>query len=173
MAEQTTTQRQAAAKKAAATRKRNAAAKSAKSATSSAKATQTSTTAATDSAAKAGSFTLDSVALQAERAVLIPVGAALAARDVVVDVAKTYASRESAEKELRRFERRGNTARNGLRRDVKRTRTRVERELRQRRGNVVKGVDEARADLRRQVSGLQSSATDVARKVQEQVSTLA
>lgn len=173
MAEQTTTQRKAAAKKAAATRKRNAAAKRARTARSSAKATRTSAAAATGSAGRAGSLTLDSVALQAERAVLIPVGAALAARDAVVDVARTYASRESAEKELRKFERRGSTARNGLRRDVKRTRTRVERELRQRRGSVVKGVDEARADLRRQVSGLQSSATGVARRVTEQVSTLA
>lgn len=173
MAEQTTTQRKATAKKAAATRKRNAATKSAGSAKSSAKATRTSATTAAETTAKAGSFTLDSVALQAERALLIPVGAALVARDTVVEVARSYGSRDSAEKELRKFERRGNTARNGLRREAKRTRTRVERELRQRRGDVVKTVDEARADLRRQVSGFQSGATGVARKVQEQVSTIA
>ena len=41
--------------------------------------------------------------VQAERAVLVPVGAALTARDAVVEAVKPYiAGRESAEKELRR-----------------------------------------------------------------------
>ncbi|HEY0711240.1 MAG TPA: hypothetical protein VGF45_01105, partial [Polyangia bacterium] len=119
MAEQTTTQRKAAAKKAAATRKRNAAARSAKTAKREAKATRTSTAKATTQAADAGLLTLDNVALQAERAVLIPVGAALIARDKVVAAAKPYTSRTSAEKELKKFERRGNTARNSVRREVK------------------------------------------------------
>ena len=64
------------------------------------------------------------VQAQAERAVLIPVGAALVARDAVVDAVTPYVEgRESAEKELtklqkrvstnlRKFERRGTTARN-------------------------------------------------------------
>jgi hypothetical protein len=73
----------------------------------------------------------------AERAVLIPLGAALIARDQVVssvnDAISSYASPTKAQTQLRRFERRGITARNRLEREVRKTRTRVERELRQRR----------------------------------------
>jgi hypothetical protein len=151
MAEQTPTQRKATAKKAAATRKRNAAARSAKTAKSSAKATRTSASTAAANATGAGRLTLDSVQLQAERAVLIPVGAALVARDTVLEAAKPFRSRTSVEKELKKFERRGSTARNSVRREVKRTRTRVERELRHRRND----------------------ATDLAKRVQEQVAALA
>jgi hypothetical protein len=100
---------------------------------------------------------------QAERAVLIPVGAALTARDAVVDATKPYtAGRDSAEKELekvgkrvaadlRRFERRGNTARNRALREVKKTRTRVERELRQRRSAAVRTVKQNRREAEKQV----------------------
>ena len=190
--------RQAAAKKAAATRKRNATKASAKATKTSAKRTATSakktaTTAAssaktTASSAKttaskagtvsgnatsAGQYTLDTVALQAERALLIPVGAALIARDAVVDITKPYTSRTSAEKELKKFERRGNTARNTLRREAKRTRTRVERELRQRRNEVTKSVKDARGDLQKQVSGVGTNATQLARTVKEQVAAIA
>jgi hypothetical protein len=68
---------------------------------------------------------------------LIPVGAALIARDRVVssvsDAISSYSSPSRAQTQLRRFERRGTTARNRLEREVRKTRTRVERELRQRR----------------------------------------
>jgi hypothetical protein len=73
----------------------------------------------------------------AERAVLIPLGAALIARDQLVasvnDTISSYASPSKAQTQLRRFERRGATARNRLEREVRKTRTRVEREVRQRR----------------------------------------
>jgi hypothetical protein len=76
-----------------------------------------------------------------ERTALVYVGATLEARDRVLGVAgelaNRFGSRASAERELgkdiRRFERRGNTARNQLERDVKKARTRVERQLRTRR----------------------------------------
>ena len=136
MATQTETQRKATAQKAAATRRRNAANRS------------QSARKAAETRAKAELNALQAVQAQAERAVLIPVGAALTARDVVVEATKPYvAGRESAEKEiervagrvqtnLRKFERRGNTARNRTVRGAKKTRTRVERELRQRRKQV-------------------------------------
>ena len=94
---------------------------------------------------------------------LIPVGAALTARDAVVEAVKPYvAGRESAEKELekvgkrvqinlKRFERRGSTARNRAVREVKSTRTRVERELRQRRTKAVRTVKQNRREAERQV----------------------
>ncbi len=73
----------------------------------------------------------------AERAVLIPVGAALIARERVLagvnDTIANYNSTPKASAQLRKFERRGATARNRLQREVRKTRVRVERELRQRR----------------------------------------
>lgn len=73
----------------------------------------------------------------AERAVLIPVGAALIARDRVVsgvnDTISSYSSTSRAQVQLRKFERRGNTARKRLEREVRKARTSVERELRKRR----------------------------------------
>ena len=73
----------------------------------------------------------------AERAVLIPVGAALIARDRVVtsvsDTISTYSSSARTQAQLKRFERRGATARNRLEREVRKARVRVERDLRQRR----------------------------------------
>ncbi|MBB4661174.1 hypothetical protein [Conexibacter arvalis] len=84
----------------------------------------------------------------AERIVLIPVGAALEARDLVADAfegvvsASTGAldelraatsSRSALDRRLKRFERRGGRARIELERDLRRTRTRIEREVRQHR----------------------------------------
>ncbi len=73
----------------------------------------------------------------AERAVLIPVGAALIAREKVVtgvnDTITSYSSTSRAQAQLRKFERRGNTARKRVEREVRKARTGVERELRRRR----------------------------------------
>lgn len=73
----------------------------------------------------------------AERAVLIPVGAALIARERVVsgvgDAIANYNSTAKASAQLRKFERRGVTARNRVERELRKTRVRVERELRLRR----------------------------------------
>jgi len=73
----------------------------------------------------------------AERAVLIPVGAALIARDKVVsgvnDTITSYSSTSKAQAQLRKFERRGATARKRVEREVRKARTSVERELRKRR----------------------------------------
>ena len=80
----------------------------------------------------------------AERAALVYVGATLEARDRVLglagDFVNRFGSRASAEREvnkdIRRFERRGTTARNQLERDVKKARTRLERVVRTRRREV-------------------------------------
>jgi hypothetical protein len=147
MATQTQTQRKATAQKAAATRRRNAAKRS------------QSARKAAETRAKAELNTAKVVQAQAERAVLIPVGAALIARDAVIEATKPYtAGRDSAERELgkvgkqvqtnlRKFERRGTTARNRAVREVKKSRTRVERELRQRRGSAVRQVKSTGRDV--------------------------
>jgi hypothetical protein len=80
----------------------------------------------------------------AERAVLVPVGASLLARDNLVSTVKglatKYRTRTSVERELKRYERRGASARNRFERQVRRTRTKFERELRQRRRRVEREV---------------------------------
>jgi hypothetical protein len=91
----------------------------------------------------------------AERAVLVPVGASLVARDNLVSTVKglatKYRSRTGLERELRRYERRGATARNRFERQVRRTRTKVERELRQRRSRFERTVRQNRRRLEREV----------------------
>jgi hypothetical protein len=81
----------------------------------------------------------------AERAVLIPVGAALIARDKVVsgvnDTITTYSSTSKAQAQLRKFERRGTTARKRLEREVRKARTSVEREMRKRRQDSTELAD--------------------------------
>jgi hypothetical protein len=77
--------------------------------------------------------------------VLIPVGAALEARDRVADLVTTTRSRSALEKQLRRFERRGGSARTQLEREVRRTRTRLERQTRSAR----RGFDSQRTQVRK------------------------
>ena len=121
---------------------------------------------------------VEQVQYAAERAVLIPVGAALTATDrvaeAVTDLARTYSTPETAQKpverDLRRFERRGSTARNRAERRVKRTRTRVERELRQRRTRAVRVVKRNRTQLERQAKTVRR---DLEKVVQERVGTAA
>jgi hypothetical protein len=87
----------------------------------------------------------------AERAALVYVGATLEARDRVLGLAgelmNRFGTRRAAEREvnkdIRRFERRGTTARNQLERDVKKARTRLERAVRTRRRNVSSRVEDA------------------------------
>jgi len=129
MAPQTSTQRRAAAKKAAATRKRNAATRSTRRARSSARGTARSARATARQATRgttrrtdAEATRLRAVAERAERVFLIPVGAILTARDNVVATARRYSTRNKAQRQLDKFERRGATAlrrgRRGLRREV-------------------------------------------------------
>ncbi|HWE11785.1 MAG TPA: hypothetical protein VG325_20725 [Solirubrobacteraceae bacterium] len=87
----------------------------------------------------------------AERAVLVPVGAGLLARDNLVSTVKglatKYRTRASVERELKRYERRGASARNRFERQVRRTRTKFERELRQRRTSVERTMKQAQGRL--------------------------
>ena len=173
MATQTQTQRKATAQKAAATRRRNAAKRS------------QSARKAAETRAQAELNTLQVVQAQAERAALIPLGAALTARDAVADAASPYlAGRESAERELervgkrvqtslKRFERRGSTARNRAFRELKRTRTRVERELRQRRNKTVRTVKQNRRDIEKQVKVARREAEKQAETIVSRVASLA
>jgi hypothetical protein len=91
----------------------------------------------------------------AERVVLVPVGASLLVRDNLVSTVNglttRYSTRAGIEKELKRYERRGVTARNRFERQVRKTRTRFERELRQRRTRVERTVKQNRRRIEREV----------------------
>jgi prefoldin subunit 5 len=103
-----------------------------------------------------------------ERAVLIPVGAALIARERVVstvnDAISSYGSTTKAQAQLRRFERRGNTARNRLRK----ARVRFERELRQRRRELEKTV----SSLEDRRDAVAKNVTELPNRVQERILSL-
>jgi hypothetical protein len=150
------TKRSTAAKKAAATRaaNRGAAARS----TTARKAKATAARGRTNAAKTANEAKheiqtpLHRAADIAEKVVLVPVGAALVARDEVVatfeDLRSSYATTTKAKQELRRFERRGSSAVKDIERDAKKTRTRVERELRQRRSRLEKELRRVDRELR-------------------------
>jgi hypothetical protein len=109
----------------------------------------------------------------AERAVLIPVGAALTARDRVVSsvggTIANYSTPAKAQAQLRRFERRGATARNRLEREVRKTRVRVERQLRRRRREIERTVGDLE-DRRYSVAKNGSElANELATRLQESV----
>ncbi|MGA9286056.1 MAG: hypothetical protein WBV85_11520 [Solirubrobacteraceae bacterium] len=101
----------------------------------------------------------------AERAVLIPIGAALIARERVLsevsDAIANYNSTSKAGAQLRKFERRGVTARNRLEREVRKTRVRVEREVRKTRTSVERELRQRRRE-----------SEELADKVQERILNL-
>lgn len=86
---------------------------------------------------------------------LVQVGAGLLARDNLVSTVKGFATkyrtRASLEREIKRYERRGASARNRFERQVRRTRTRFERELRQRRGRLERSVKQNSRRVEREV----------------------
>ena len=92
--------------------------------------------------------------LYAQRAVLVPVGASLLARDnlvsTVTGIVNKYSTRTAFERELKRYERRGATARNRFERQIRRSRTRVERQLRQRRSLIERPIKQNRRRVERE-----------------------
>jgi hypothetical protein len=158
-----------AGRKAAATRKRNAAKKAATtvrgdakrartdarhtgtSLKSDAKRAATDTRTAADAARAATEAEARVRATQlrhiAERTVDVPVGVGLVARDNVVSTVRglttTLSDRTHLERELSRYERRGESARFRLETQVRRTRGDLEREVRGRRERVTKIVGDA------------------------------
>jgi hypothetical protein len=128
--------------------------------------------------------TTDLVGDYAERAVLIPVGAALLARERVVssvtDTISSYSSPAKAQSQLRRFEHRGSAARTRMEREVRKTRTRVERELRERRRELdrrreqlAKGVTSKVEQTQSQIEKTQAQIEDALRTRLEEGADLA
>lgn len=162
------TKRSTTAKKAATTRKANATTATAK-----------STAKTTAKKVAPEPTTVETVQAYAEKAVLIPVGAALIARDRVTatvdELTTKYGSKDAAQKQfdalvkelsadLKKAEKRGATARTKAERELKKNRTKVERELRTRRTKAErelkknrtkaeKEIKAFRADVDKQVTG--------------------
>src|SRR5712691_753828 len=132
MATQTPQQRRTAARKAAATRKRNSTGSKARSTQRTAREAERTAVQAERTVESGAAYAVDrtkAAASQAQRAVLIPVGAALVARDNVVEAVQPFTQPTTAERELkklqrrvsvnlRKYERRGTTARNRALREV-------------------------------------------------------
>jgi len=140
-----------------------------------AKATRAKATSSAQYAPTGGRDAAGAVSETAERAVLIPVGAALIARERVVstvnDTLSTYTSSTKTQAQLKRFERRGVTARKRMEREIRKTRVRVERDLRERRReieNAVAELDDRREAIARNVQDIPT----LAGLVQERLQTL-
>jgi hypothetical protein len=149
----------------------------------------------TQTAAADSQRTIERVGDVAERAALTSVGAVLTARDTVekavADLRSNYSTATKREARLKKFERRGSTARTSLERDVKKARTRVEQELKARRERVGKVVvtappapdalvrnaraqaDVAAARVGNAVETAQLAGATVVAKVSERVASLA
>ena len=92
---------------------------------------------------------------QAERVLAVPVGAALATRDSIVRAVRPWTNRGRARRELRKLERRGQTA-------LRRNQRRVKRQARSTGRDVERGVD-----------GFQSDAGNLVEQVQKRVKSIA
>lgn len=112
----------------------------------------------------------------AERAVLIPVGAALIAREKVLtsvaDTISAYSTGSKAQAQLRRFERRGVTARKRLEREVRKARVRVERELRQRRREIENTLSDTVNEIEGRRDAIAKNGSELASSVQERLLSL-
>jgi hypothetical protein len=120
----------------------------------------------------------------AGRVVTIQVGAALVARDSVVELANRYSSldrverelraqRRRIEKDLRTFERRGTTARNALERELRERTQSVERDLRGARSAAGAQAGLIGARVENLVQAGVTVGTQVAAKLTERVARVA
>ena len=148
----TASERSATSKKAAATRRRNATAREADTTQASAKQTAKSAARTVETGAEAGLLTLEYAGRQAERAVLIPVGATLAARDNVVGAVRPYTKRRTAERQLSKLQRQLKTDLNKFERRGSTARKKAQRELRQRRDRATRLVGRQVGELQKSVS---------------------
>jgi hypothetical protein len=122
-----------------------------------------------------------------ERAVDVPVGAALVSAERIAEMVEPWTGQTTRERELRglrqqvrrelgKFERRGGTARRKANRTTRKARTRAERVLKQRRRSIETTVKRNRAKAEKAVKENRARAEDGLKKarstVEERVSTL-
>jgi vacuolar-type H+-ATPase subunit H len=133
------------------------------------KATQADTDRLVDAVLSTGRSAAGLAGNYAERAAYVQVGAVLTATDAVstnVDELRTrFATREGVEVEIRKFEKRGETAR----KEAKKARTRAERELKKRRNRLEREVKRNRTKAERQVRTIRKDAEQQVKDLQAQV----
>lgn len=153
-------------------------------------ATKTKTTQASTATSHADERSIDSavayVRQTAERAVDVPVGAALTVAENVTETVKPWTEPTGRERELKqlrtqvtrelnKLERRGGQARRKATTRVRSTRNRVEREMKQRRNRVEKTVKQNRTkaerELKQRRGQVEKAVKDVQTRVQERVGT--
>lgn len=112
----------------------------------------------------------------AERAVLVPLGAGVIARDNLIGTVKglatKYTTRSGLQREIRRYERRGVTERNRFERQVRQARSHFQSEVRQRRSNVEKTVRENRRRFEREVRSVRKDLEKQSGAVSQRVDKL-
>jgi prefoldin subunit 5 len=117
----------------------------------------------------------------AERAVDVPVGAALTVAENVGETVRPWAEPTAREKELKQFrtqvtrelnrlERRGGQARRKATTRARGTRNRVERELKQRRNRVERAVKQNRTRAERELKARRTQVSKTVKDVQSAVS---
>ncbi|MHB1835893.1 MAG: hypothetical protein ACYCXW_13080 [Solirubrobacteraceae bacterium] len=103
---------------------------------------------------------------------LVQVGAGLRAQESLVStvkgIASRYGTRASVLRELDRCESRGATARNGMERQLHRSRSQLERQVRAMRHDFEREARAVRRDLGRRSAGAQK----LARRAQERITAL-
>ncbi len=122
----------------------------------------------------------------AQRAVLVPVGAALSAYDAALETVtdittqpptrdqlekRLSTSQKKLEKNIKTFERRGTKARTRVTREAKKTRTQVERTLRRRRTSLERAVRSNRTRIEREVVAVRRDPSAAQQRVVETLST--
>lgn len=111
----------------------------------------------------------------AEKAVLVQVGAALIARERVGDAVdklrSTYSTRKKTETQLRRFERRGSSAFKSIERDAKKTRDRIEKDVRSLAKDAT-SLDLVTARVENAVQSGRTAATKATSTVQDRIASL-
>lgn len=113
---------------------------------------------------------------QVQRAVVVQVGAVLEARDTVTgaveEIQTRYGSAQAAEKQVKRFEKRGEKARKQAERRIKRSRTRVERELKTRRTKAERRVRAERKRVEKEARTAVKRANTRADEVREAIRSI-
>jgi len=169
------TKRSTAAKKAAQTRAANRGADARSTAATKAKSTATRTRTAAVKDAEEAKSAVARAGEMAEKAMLVQVGAALIAKERVEDAVEklrsTYSTRKKTETQLRRFERRGSSALKSIERDAKKTRARIEKDVRSF-AKDARSFDLVSARVENAVQSGKTAATKATSTVQERITAL-
>jgi hypothetical protein len=116
--------------------------------------------------------TVQQVQHVAERVILVPVGAGLVVRDDIRGLVTRYGTRAGLEREIKRYEKRGNTARTRAERRLRQRRTRIERAVKQNRRRVEREVGTVRQDFAKRSDLVSSQVEKLVSTAQELIGSI-